>query len=234
MIFLVFLVSLFTSCFAGDDCKNFPLVLAQSAEYLEPSPNLDTLQKSPISLDTTRLTLRTPQLKDMPRIFDIFKDPETVKYTWFVAKEGEPWTINRVTKKYDSFAKDQLGKQRVDFVLETKDSPPTVVGRCALYKREGAGADDWEFGITIHKDYQGKKYAEETMRAMIRYAFNELKAKNLWFETEPENQPMLKQYERLGIRKEKDAADDIPRGPLKHRYHQFLITQEEWSKNWKQ
>lgn len=64
--------------------------LASSAVISEPSQFLDALQKESVSVGTNRLKLRTPKREDMPSIFDIFKDPETVQYTWFVPKEGEP------------------------------------------------------------------------------------------------------------------------------------------------
>lgn len=155
----------------------------------------------------------------------MFNDYLTARYTWFWLGENF-WTVPRLRHKYGAFAWDARQGLREDFTIQAKDGH--VVGRMAIWK--GPAEKTWELGITLRREDWGNRYAEEAIREMARHVFEDLGGTELRFRTEPENEPMLKQYERMGIRKVIDAADDVPEPPLFHRYHHFLWTRPEWSR----
>jgi RimJ/RimL family protein N-acetyltransferase len=194
---------------------------------LAPAPHMEALSKQAISIASGRLILRTPERGDLPFLLEMFSDYLTVRYTWFWHGENY-WTLERVRAEYDGFAKKQLEGARRDFLIHLNDSEKTRVGRSAFFPGKGPGS--WELGITLYRRYWGNRYAEDALRGMFRYAFGEMKAKEIWFRTEPENTPMLRQYEKFGIPKVIDAKEDVPEPPLYHRYHHFLLTKELWTR----
>ncbi len=200
------------------------------------TPNMDNNAKRTTELSTKNLVARTPKREDLPSILEIFSDPKTVEHTWFRAGET-PWNLRRVVEKYEAFAAEQLKGNRKDFAILMKDETGKniIVGRCAIYLREDekgqAKPGSWEFGITLHRNYQNKQIATELMPEIFKYVFTELNAKELWFETKPENVAMLHLYSKLGVPLFKDAKEDSPRGPYQERYHQYLLTKELWEKS---
>jgi len=179
------------------------------------------------SVAEPRVVLRPPQPSDYPVFRDMFNDYLTARYTWFWLGENH-WDLARVQEKYESFARDQKEGLREDFAIQKNDTAKTVLGRAAIWK--GPTENSWELGITLHRDHWGNRYAEESIREIARHVFEDLGATELRFRTEPENEPMLKQYDRMGIKKVIDAADDIPEPPLFHHYHHFVWSREEWLK----
>lgn len=199
--------------------------LGAGGDALGATPALERLETLPaVVLDTARLELRTPRRADMAELMPIFQDGPTVKFTWFNFGEGF-WNLGRVGAQYEKFAKGQLAGQRQDFMIRQR-ADGALVGRFALYG--GVGPGSWEMGITLYRLYWGRRYAPETMEEALRYVFEDLGGTELRFRTEPENEPMLVQYPRLGIPKVIDAKDDVPEAPFFHRYHHFALTRDQW------
>lgn len=59
-----------------------------------------------------------------------------------------------------------------------------------------------EIGCTLHKDYQGKGYATEALKAIVNYLFIALNKHRIVASVDPRNIASLKLIERLGFRKE--------------------------------
>jgi RimJ/RimL family protein N-acetyltransferase len=154
----------------------------------------------------------------------IFRHGPTVRFTWFDWGD-DFWNLGRLGARYESFARSALDGHRHDFFLRRREDG-ALIGRCALYP--GVGPGSWEFGITLHEPYWGQRYAAETIEAIFRFVFVDLGGTEVRFRTEPENEKMLKQYERLAIPKVIDAADDVPEPPLFHRYHHFALGADAW------
>lgn len=197
--------------------------MGPSGDELGETPSLDAL--NPVALTTERLTLATPRRSDLPELLPIFRHGPTVRFTWFDWGEGF-WSLRRVGVRYDTFAKKALAGERHDFLIRRREDG-VLIGRMALYRGETPGS--LEMGITLHEPYWGNRYAPEVITEIFRYAFRDLKATELRFRTEPENEKMLKQYERLGIPKVRDASEDLhPEPPFFHRYHHFALTRDAW------
>ena len=208
-------------------CPSRSTVLAEVHAELGPTPHLDALAHQPISLLTKRLHILSPARSDLRYILPMFNDFKTAKYTWFWLGESH-WDLEKIREKFEGYASEQLQGRGPSFVLHLTDQDRTVIGRCAFWQRPDKGRGSWEFGITIHHPYWGQGFARETLEEVLRYAFAEMGAKEIWFRTEPENTQMLKQYSKLGIPKVIDSADDTPEAPLFHRYHHFVLTRARW------
>ncbi|KAA6316506.1 putative ribosomal N-acetyltransferase YdaF [termite gut metagenome] len=59
-----------------------------------------------------------------------------------------------------------------------------------------------EIGCTLHKDFQGKGYATEALKAMVNYLFVTLKKHRVIASIDPRNTASIRLIERLGFRKE--------------------------------
>jgi RimJ/RimL family protein N-acetyltransferase len=59
-----------------------------------------------------------------------------------------------------------------------------------------------EIGCTLHKDYQGKGYATEALKAMVNYLFVTLNKHRVVASIDPRNITSIQLIERLGFRKE--------------------------------
>lgn len=194
----------------------------------EKTAHLDRLVSESIELASSRLVLRTPRAEDLPALLPTFADYETVKFTWFAFDEGTVrWTPETLRERFEWQAKEQLAGKRQDFVMQLREPPHPVIGRCALYPWKDAKGD-WELGITIHRSFWGNGYGEETTRAMLKHAFASLGAKEVRLRILEENRAMIRVCERIGIPKVLDRKDDTPEEPFFHHYHHYAITKAEW------
>ena len=217
---------------AAEPRKTFNACLAEMVTLLGPpgdllaeTPSMDrNVATRAVHLTTARLSLGTPRRADMADLLPIFRHGPTVKFTWFDWGD-DFWSLRRVGMRYETFAEKALLGLRHDFMIRAHEGN-VLVGRCALY--EGVGPGSWEFGITLHEPYWGRRYAAEVIEEIFRYVFVDLRGTEVRFRTEPEHEKMLKQYERLGIPKVIDEQDDNPEPPTYHRYHHFALSREAW------
>lgn len=119
-------------------------------------------------LETERLLLRPPQRSDVPTLVPLIGD-------WDVAK-----TLGRVPYPYTEENAhaffDQAEQKRTEgtdsaFAIIRK-SDRQYIGGCGVHLRENG---EWEFGYWIGKPYWGNGYVTEAVRALIAFAFDELK-----------------------------------------------------------
>jgi RimJ/RimL family protein N-acetyltransferase len=72
---------------------------------------------------------------------------------------------------------------------------------------------DWESDIFVLRRIvvtnKGKGYGEESIRALLKYAFEEFKANRFWLDTYPDNKVGISLYEKIGLKKD---------GILRHNY----------------
>lgn len=59
-----------------------------------------------------------------------------------------------------------------------------------------------EIGCTLHKDYQGKGYATESLKAIVNYLFFTLNKHRIIASVDPRNTASIRLIQRLGFRKE--------------------------------
>ncbi|MEQ8360454.1 MAG: GNAT family N-acetyltransferase [Cytophagales bacterium] len=59
-----------------------------------------------------------------------------------------------------------------------------------------------ELGISLASEYQNKGFATESIRAIIKYAFENLNKHRIYVSVDPDNSPSMRLFKRLKFRKE--------------------------------
>jgi [ribosomal protein S5]-alanine N-acetyltransferase len=143
-------------------------------------------------LNTERLLLRPPELKDVAAIVAGIGE-------WEVAKN-----LGRAPYPYrEEFAYEFIGKQTearakgTDFAfMAVRKEDDAMMGCCGVHLRE-SGA--FEVGYWLGKPYWGQGYATEAARKVCGFAFHVLKAERLaagWFHDNPASGHVL---EKVGF-----------------------------------
>ncbi|MFK7950670.1 MAG: GNAT family N-acetyltransferase [Saprospiraceae bacterium] len=147
-------------------------------------------------LTTQRTFIRPVQPSDNEQIFRYRSDAITNKYQGFIPK-----TIEEV----DSFiAKNPIiinqNNTWFQFVI-IENSANTLIGDIGIHFIGNDGFQ-CEIGCTLDKNYHGKGFATETLRAVISYLFRDLNKHRIVTSIDPENINSIHLVERLGFRKE--------------------------------
>jgi ribosomal-protein-alanine N-acetyltransferase len=169
------------------------------------------------AIETDRLTLRpftTEDLEDVQR--EVFSDPDVCHFycrKTRTREETAEWLTYRITEwKYSRFG-------RLAVVLKDTQEFTGFVGLEAYPNSFSRFPDDpqplyneveVELSFAFGKRYWGKGYASEASRAMIRYAFDDLKLRQLVGGAALENERSRRLQERLGFRVVLNAHPDWP------------------------
>lgn len=148
--------------------------------------------KSPF-IKTDRLTIEDILKSDKKQYYKLCVDEENNKYFGYDYKED---CLGKPTPEYfiDFVQKLKDKKEEYDFAVK-KDGK--LVGELCLYNFDFYGTA--ELGFRILKKEQGKGYAIESAKALIDYAFNELKIVNLKARAFKQNIPSHKLLNKLGF-----------------------------------
>lgn len=147
-------------------------------------------------IETERTLLRPIEKEDNEQIFDYRADLETNKYQGWIPK-----TLNDVnefiSKNPDEFNKPETWFQLV--IIEK--STNKIIGDIGIHFIDSDNHQS-EIGCTLNKEYHGKGFATETMRATAGFLFNKLDKHRIVTSIDPQNIDSIKLVERLGFRKE--------------------------------
>lgn len=180
------------------------------------APNLPLL--------TERLQLRGLTPADLDDLHDLFGRDDVSRFlNWEPMSRDQAaallerrLTQTRVEKEGDGFA----------FALEERDSG-RFVGEVVL-KWTSAESRQGEIGWSLHPDAQGKGYATEAARELLRYGFEDMGLHRIVAECDPRNVGSIRVMERLGMRREADHVDAMW---LKGEWvgsTVFAILEDEW------
>ncbi|MBS6558732.1 MAG: GNAT family N-acetyltransferase [Clostridiales bacterium] len=144
-------------------------------------------------LETKRLYLRKMEQSDYSALCKILQDEE-VMYAYehaFSDEEVQEW-LDRQRKRYEDYG---FGLWLV--VLKDTDE---VIGQCGLTMQECNGRQVLEIGYLFQKAYWHKGYATEAAVACKKYAFETLKAKEVFSIIRDNNIPSQKVAKRNGMK----------------------------------
>jgi RimJ/RimL family protein N-acetyltransferase len=148
---------------------------------------------------TERLILRDFVQDDWPAVLAYQSDP---RYLAHYRIHWEERTEQDVREFVQMFIGHQQAEPRVKFQLAiTLREDGRLIGNCGVRKKH-AGAHEADMGYELAPDYWGRGYATEAARAMLAFAFDDLKLHRVSADCIAENVASAHVLEKLGMQQE--------------------------------
>jgi len=158
-------------------------------------------------LETHGLILRHLLPSDLDSLFALYRDPEIRRYfpegtlTYEETKEELEWFLNGHP------AHPELG-----LWATIHKETGVFIGRCGLLPWTIEQRSEVEVAYLLAKEYWRQGLGTEAARAIVHYAFEQLKLSRLICMIYPENQASVKVARNIGMTLEKEMEDD--KGPF--------------------
>lgn len=150
------------------------------------------------TIKTKRLILRPLSEDDFDIMYEIYSDPDTMKYLM-----DEPWTPG--TAKEEFGKKIRLSESPDHFIYAVTDGG-RVIG--CVSARLTAMEGTWEIGYVFHPAGRHMGYAAESVRAVAEDLFYNAKAHRLFTDLDARNRDSAALCERIGMRREGHFIQD--------------------------
>ncbi|HEX3129985.1 MAG TPA: GNAT family N-acetyltransferase [Thermoanaerobaculia bacterium] len=149
----------------------------------------------PIPLLTPRLELRDFRPDDFAAVHAYGSDPKVTLYTAF-----GPNTEEQTRAFLDRVAEESAAEPREHHNLAVVDRESgALFGGCGLI---GRGERTHEIGYVLHRDWWGRGFATEIVRALLDFGFGELAAHRIYARVAPENEASSRVLLKHGFRLE--------------------------------
>jgi ribosomal-protein-alanine N-acetyltransferase len=165
-----------------------------------PSPSPFSGDRLP-TREGRRVRLRWLEAKDVPALFEVFSDPEVMRY-WSrppMTDEGEAAALLAQTQR--RFA------ARTDFqwgIARTLDD--RIIGTCTLFALNVEN-ERAEVGYALGRAHWGQGLMAEAQGLLLDQAFETLGLRRLEADVDPRNTRSLRSLERLGFKREGYARE---------------------------
>ena len=154
---------------------------------------------------TERLLLRPYRPDDLEALLDLFGRADVSRYLLWepmdleaaAALLGRRLTGSRIAKEGDGI-----------LLVVTERASDRFVGEVML-RLTSASSLQGEIGWSIHPDMQGRGYATEAAREMLRLGFEGLGLHRIMADSDPRNAASIKVMEKLGMRREAHHVDSM-------------------------
>ena len=155
-------------------------------------------------IPTPRLLLRWISEDDIDSLYEIFSDPQVMRY-WSTV----PLTDRQAAAELQrEIAEGNESGTMLKWGLALRDSG-ALIGTTTLFNLslENGRA---EIGYAMARAYWGKGYMNEALKALVSHAFEVMGLRRLEADVDPRNAPSIHTLERLGFQRE---------GFLRERWH---------------
>lgn len=155
-------------------------------------------------ITTPRLVLRWVAEDDIDALFEIFSNPQVVRY----------WSSGPLTERAGAaamqreMAENNLKDAFWKWGLALRDTNQ-LIGTATLFNLNLSNGRA-EIGYAMGRSYWGNGYMNEALTALIVHAFEVIKLRRLEADVDPRNEPSIRTLERLGFQRE---------GFLRERWH---------------
>jgi len=150
--------------------------------------------------ETKRLILRELEQGDSKAIFELFNEPEVMKYFSNTPRSIEE-AHERIQREINRYIEHGFGLWAT--VLKGTGK---VIGQCGLLAQIVDEVKETEIGYTLARKYRGQGFATEAAKAIKNYGFNKLKFNRLISIIEPKNIASQKVALRTGLAFEKTTT----------------------------
>lgn len=149
-----------------------------------------------VTLPTKRLDLRALTDADIPALFEMFSNPEVMRF-W----SSPPLTeLTQAKQMLAGFYEDYSTRNALNLGIERR-ADNLLVGTCTLFQFHIASRRA-ELGYALGRPFWGSGYMHEALEAFIAYAFETLDLNRLEADIDPRNHASARTLERLGFQKE--------------------------------
>jgi len=149
-----------------------------------------------ISLKTKRLIIRRFKADDYEDVYDYLSDPVT-----YIYEPGKPITIEEAKKLCNQRAKNN------DFLAVLLKNK--LIGHIYCGQIKPKKIMTWEIGFIFNRDYQGKGYATESLKAIIENGFKKWGIHKITAYCNPKNIRSWKLLERVKMKREGKLRKNI-------------------------
>ena len=158
-------------------------------------------------LETERLILRPITIADAEDVFEYGSDPEVTKYVIFLTHSSIADSIKWLEKASAEFAR----KEQMTFAI-TLMSDGKFIGSCGFH-HFSPEHHRVKIGYVLNRKYWGMGYVTETVRELIRFAFEEMGMHRIQATCDFENVKSAQAMERCGMKLEGTFRDhELRRG----------------------
>ncbi len=149
-------------------------------------------------IETERLLLRPYGAADLDDLFAMHSREDVVRYLYWDVRDREQVTA-MLERRMTMTSLDKEGDALI-LAAELKETR-RVIGD-VLLKWTSEEHRQGEIGFIFHPDFQGRGYASEATREMLRIGFDELDLHRIIGRCEGQNVASTRLMERLGMRQE--------------------------------
>jgi RimJ/RimL family protein N-acetyltransferase len=149
-----------------------------------------------VRIEASRVRLRPLAQADAPALFEMFRDPEVVRY-WsrpaMRALDEARVLVEDILQGYRDGTLLQIGVER--------RADQALLGTCTLYRFDWSNRRA-EIGYALGRPYWGRGWMHEALVALIEYAFVRLDLRRLEADIDPQNAASARSLVRLGFQLE--------------------------------
>jgi RimJ/RimL family protein N-acetyltransferase len=149
-----------------------------------------------MKLKTQRLVIRNFVSNDYKDLYEYLSDKETYKY-----EPGEPITLE---KAKDVCIERSKSNDFLAIELENK-----IIGHIYFSQIEPKNLKTWEIGYIFNKEFHGKGFATEAVKAIIENGFFEKDVHKIIAHCNPKNISSWKLLERIRMKREGKLRKNI-------------------------
>jgi RimJ/RimL family protein N-acetyltransferase len=148
------------------------------------------------ALNTNRLSLRWISAEDVDDVYIIYSDPEVMRY-WSTPPLADRNAASKLVNEiHESFKRRELLKWGI--ALRKDD---TLIGSVTLFHPDFTHRRA-EIGYALGRPHWGQGYMQETLKAVLTYAFEVLEFHRIEADVDPRNVASIRTLERLGFQRE--------------------------------
>lgn len=156
------------------------------------------------TINAERISLRWITGDDIDALYRIFSHPEVMRYWGAPALVDRNAAVELVNEIHDAFQRRSSLKWGI-----AQRTDNTIIGTATLFNLNLDNRRA-EVGYGLDRNQWGKGYMQEALRALLKYAFDELGLHRLEADVDPRNAASIRTLERLGFQRE---------GFLRERWH---------------
>lgn len=149
-------------------------------------------------LETKRLILRLPEIKEAVTIIEFYRKNETHLTPWEPLKNENYYTISFWQKIILRMRRECLKKQSLRLNLYEK-STQTLVGMANFTNFERGAFQSCRLGYKLGQAYEGQGFMYESLQAAIAYIFHQLNFHRIEANYLPHNERSANLLKRLGF-----------------------------------